>query len=574
MKYKISFAHPSAQYIHIEASIQDNSRPEIIFKIPSWRPGRYESSHFAQFLRDVHFVDSNQRKLPFRKISKDAWLVTSEGVQTVTARYDFYASILNAGSTWLSHTQLYVNPVNCLMYVEDRLGQPCDLYLNIPDNWSVATGMREKEKHVYRCSSYHSLADSPFIASDSLKHNSVEYANVRYTIWFQGESKIEWPRLKDDFLKIIREQVDTMGDFPTDRYHFLFQITPYKMYHGVEHLTSTVITLGPAYQLMKPILYNELLGISSHELFHAWNIKTIRPAEMLPYNYSTENYCRMGYVYEGVTSYYGDLFTFRAGVVNEAEFFRNLNIWVNDHFHNYGRFHYSVAESSFDTWLDGYKPGAPHRKVSIYTEGAILAWLADFIIRRNTGSLKSMDDVMRALYTEFGKNSKGYTRDDYKRLLEEHAQVNLDTYFTDFVEGTKDMKDIFQTVLAFAGLHLTQSDNTIVSERDFGFKTYLKEGRTLVQTIAPGTPAENAGLMIDDELRAVNGMRIENNLNEWLEYFDDDMLELTVSTSSVIKRIKIFRGSKKFYPVYRIEKKQDATPEEKYFYERWTKNPY
>jgi predicted metalloprotease with PDZ domain len=172
--------------------------------------------------------------------------------------------------------------------------------------------------------------------------------------------------------------------------------------------------LGPGNEFVNKDWYDEFLGISSHELFHTWNIKSIRPVEMMPYDYSKENYSRLGFVAEGVTTYYGDFLLYRSGVFSDADYFKTFNEQLQKHFDNFGRFNLSVADSSFDTWLDGYNPGVPNRKVSIYTEGCLIAFMTDICIRKQTSNAHSLDDVMRALFTEFGKKKIGYSENDYQ----------------------------------------------------------------------------------------------------------------------------------------------------------------
>src|SRR6476469_7455228 len=191
------------------------------------------------------------------------------------------------------------------------------------------------------------------------------------------------------------------------------QILPFKHYHGVEHNNSTVIVLGPAAQLMTEALYKELLGVSCHELFHTWNIKQIRPAEMLPYDFTRDNYFRTCYIAEGITTYYGEYLLARAWVRTAEQYFQELNIVLRKHFDDYGRFNLSLADASVDLWLDGYKPGVPDRKVSVYHKGALVALLLDLTLRRLSHHERSLDDVMRRLWLEFGQPGIGYTEDDY-----------------------------------------------------------------------------------------------------------------------------------------------------------------
>ncbi|MBK7816258.1 MAG: hypothetical protein IPJ60_01145 [Sphingobacteriaceae bacterium] len=228
------------------------------------------------------------------------------------------------------------------------------------------------------------------------------------------------------------------SDFPFDEYHFLFQITPFKFYHGVEHFKNTVIALGPGYDLHQAKVYEDLLGVSCHELFHAWNIKTIRPKEMLPYDYTKENYAETGFVYEGFTTYYGDKNLYSSGVFTVEQYFETLEERLDKHFNNFGRYNLSVAQSSWDNWLDGYVPGVPYRKTSIYDEGNLIAFMLDVIIMEATQNKRSLRDVCRKLHNEFGKKGKGYSKENIIELCEEAAGKDLKDFFNKFVFGAND----------------------------------------------------------------------------------------------------------------------------------------
>ena len=226
----------------------------------------------------------------------------------------------------------------------------------------------KKEDKILAAENYEQLVDSPLIASPNLKLASYEVNGIPFYIWIQGDCTPDWSRIIQDFTAFTQEQITLFGDFPVQDYHFLNQLLPYKYYHGVEHSNSTVITLGPAELLMSKSLYKDFVGVSLHELFHTWNIKKIRPQEMMPYDYTQENYFRTGYVAEGLTTYYGDYLLARAGVYTADEYFEELNGVLSKHFNDYGHQHYSVADSSFDLWLDGYKPGVPDRKFPFTTK--------------------------------------------------------------------------------------------------------------------------------------------------------------------------------------------------------------
>lgn len=573
MLYEIFCDKPNVQYLHIRYTIP---APDTLCHVhlPAWRPGRYELGNFAKNIKGFRALDAAGNELAFRKTSKDIWAVETGGTETLHIEYDYYAAALNAGSTWLDAEMLYMNPVNCLMYIPQRMSETCTLVLNVPENYQVATGMKVLGRFRFEAAGFHELADSPFIASASLQHGSFELEGVRFHLWFQGEVKPEWERILSDTEKYAREQLKVMGDFPVPEYHFLYHIGTTHMYHGVEHLTSTVICLGPSYEIFGDKLYAEFAGISSHELFHAWNIKAIRPADMLPYDYSRENYSELGYVAEGVTTYYGDLFVLRSDILGQMEFFRNLNNWLTRYMHNFGRFNYSVAESSWDTWLDGYEPGVPHRKVSIYNEGALLALLADLIIRRHSRGRYSMDNVLHALYNEFGKQQRGYTRNDYKELLERFAGVSFDPYFAYFIEGTTSYMPALEEYLSDIGLKLSELPAEKYSERVFGFKTRTEAGRVLVAAIYPESPSEAAGLMLQDEIRTVNDMRVSDNLNDWLAYRGGSEAELIVNRNGRTRRIMLQAGTATWYGRWEAVKDPFATAERKEAYRSWAGQPF
>ncbi|MCS6982314.1 MAG: PDZ domain-containing protein, partial [Flavobacteriales bacterium] len=218
----------------------------------------------------------------------------------------------------------------------------------------------------------------------------------------------------------------------------------------------------------------------------------------------------------------------------------------------------------------GYREGAPHRKVSIYNEGALLALGLDFLIRRHSDGARSLDDLMRALNREFGELRGGYTRNDLKRLAESIAGTDLTEFFERYVEGTASYLHFLEPLLPLAGLNLRTEENPLVSERDFGFKTSCQGGRTLVSITAPGSIAELAGLMIGDEIVAINGYRVDGNLNEWLRYFSDERVDLHVMSGHNLRKISLVRGPDTFYPLYRVVKTERPTAEQVKFYENWT----
>ena len=400
MKYSVFYQNPHQRLINIEFFTNVNKNKTIL-RLPSWRPGRYELGNFAKNIVKFEVLNNKGQSLPFNKLSKDSWEVLTANETVIRVKYNVFTPDFNAGACWIDSKQLYINGIHCFLYDEDKINEPCELNLSIPKEFKTVIGLKQTGSNHFIAKDYHELVDSPFVSSPTLIKHTITEQNILFNLWFQGVSEVPFEQLEKDFRPFIKEQLSLFKEFVAGEYHFIFQITPYKHYHGVEHTKSTVITLGPAKDVFNKPLYHELLGISSHELFHCWNIKSIRPAEMLPYRYHQENYTKLGYVAEGVTTYYGDYILFRSKVFNQDEFFKCMNNWLEKHFENFGRFNKSVADSSFDTWLDGYVAGVPNRKTSIYNEGALCAFILDVLIRKHTNNSHSLDDVMLKLFYDF-----------------------------------------------------------------------------------------------------------------------------------------------------------------------------
>lgn len=585
MRYIISCENPHRHFINIECIVKVTEDQTLNLQLPSWRPGRYMLQNFAKNIRAFAVYDQSGNSLPFEKVTKDSWVVTVSGATQVHVKYEYYANVLDAGSSYLNDQQLYVNPVNCLLYVPGRENEECEVELQIPAEYKIAAPLslrRGAGAEVMVASDFHQLADSPFIASASLKHYSFSLSplskgempkaeGVVFHLWFNGESKPDFERIENHFRLFIPEHLKVFGSFPFNEYHFFYQIAPYPLYHGVEHQNNTVIALGPSYDLMKDQMYWEFLGISSHELFHSWNVKAIRPAEMQPYDYTQENYSKLGYVAEGITTYYGDLLLFRSGAVGEYEFFKNIHLLLQKHFHNYGRFNLSVGASSFDTWLDGYEKGIPHRKVSIYNEGALCTLMLDLLIRKETGNDFSMDDVMRKLYEDFGKKGIGLTEEAYLKTIETVAGKPFDDFFRNYYNGTENYEQLLRECLATVGLEIKDSRSKFYFENRFGFKVEnVRKASVVISDIAPGSIADRAGLSEGDEIVAINGIKLLNNLKEWLKYFQEENVTLTVLRPTEIKDFILVPGKERYYRAYWPVKKRDATDQQKLNYKKWT----
>ncbi|MFH1003994.1 MAG: PDZ domain-containing protein [Bacteroidota bacterium] len=593
MKYIFSYSNPQKHFIDIEFIADNISSDVITVQLPAWRPGRYELGNFAKNIQKFFVEDEKGIVLNFHKVTKDCWEIQTKGAKEIHIKYNYYAVELNAGTTYLDEKQLYVNPVNCCLYIPERINEECQVELRIPADYRVATSMRsaialrKKEEHYNKrhliVKDFHELADSPFIASPTIQNNIFILDGVEFNLWFQGECKLDWTKIINDFFIFINEQFIIMkGILPVNEYHFLFQILPYKFHHGVEHLASTVIALGPSYELMHGDLFLEFLSVSSHELFHSWNIKAIRPAEMMPYDYSKENYSRLGFVCEGVTTYYGDFLLFRSGIYSDFEFWRTMLKHLQLHVDNFGRYNTSVADSSFDTWLDGYSEIVPHRKTSIYHEGYLLALMTDILIRKNTNDEKSLDDVICFLYNEFAKKGNGYTESDYKSVIEKTAGTNFDKFFNDYVYGANSYETVLRKCLYIIGIELLESNSNKYHESFYGIKTTLPVVTQItnyccseiVSAIYPNSIAEKAGIQLGDEILSINGYAVKNNLSQWSQYFAGTEVMLTVQKNGQVRNISFFPTDKEYYKILCVQKTSTPTVQQIKSYEEWSKRKF
>lgn len=453
MNYKIGISNSTDHFIRISAWVSNPNENNFNLQLPAWRPGRYELVNYAKNIRCFEVSNEKGELVPFKKLNKDLWEVFAHGLSKVYISYEYYANQADAGASFVGEQLLYLNPVNCFMYVEGRMNDAFEITLDIPNDWQIACQLKHQDKTLF-APHFDALADSPFFASPNLVHHSFGLNQSNIHFWFEGGTTNNMAKLEADTQAYAQAQINIFGELPLSDYHFLYLLTPQKFRHGVEHADSTVIAMGPAADLDQPEFYKNFIAISSHELFHLWNIKRIRPSEMLPYDFTKENYSELGYVYEGITTYYGDLMLLRSGVWDFEQYASSLESDLDRHYNNAGRFNYSVAQSSFDTWLDGYVPGVKGRKVSIYMEGLIAAMVADIMIVEYTAGKFRLDDVLRRLYQETYKKGKGYSKQLYQELLQEISGLSFEDYFFDLIDGKGKWDEYVQKMLEAIGLEL------------------------------------------------------------------------------------------------------------------------
>lgn len=548
MKYNISFNNPLTHFFHVELELDTTKSDTIFLALPIWRPGRYEAANYAKNVRGFKVMSIDNSPVPYKKITHSTWELDTQEADKIVVAYDYFAFKMDAGNSWFDEDLIYINFINCMVYDMHHLNEECQVFIDVPDNYTIACGLKRQGK-TFVANDYYELVDSPLLASAHVEHLEYTAGNVLFHIWINGQHPLDRNNLTEVFRKFSAKQIEVMGEFPEKEYHFLFHLLPYKLYHGVEHHDSTVICLGPSEALNDEDLYSQFLGVSSHELFHAWNILKIRPKEIMPYEFNKPVTFSTGFVAEGFTTYYGDIFLVRSGVFDRNWYFNELNVLLKRHFSNFGRLNYSVVDSSVDLWIDGYGVSAPERKSSIYVEGAIIALCLDLTIRKNTDSRASLDDVMRDLWLQYGKPNVGYSFEEVQTLCEKYNGDSLKEFFEMHVKGLAPKEDLINELLYFVGCQLMKSESESSLEKYFGLRLSDNNGGLRVSQIAPGSIGEKY-FSINDEILSINN---EDACMEKINSYDSHAYDFKIRRNYKDVKINVKPGSERYFPVYRVE---------------------
>jgi predicted metalloprotease with PDZ domain len=583
LQLKVFYQNPLTKLLFFEFTINQITTSNIAIQLPTWRPGRYELQNFAKNIHSFEVVDRKGDAVAFHKTHKDRWQINTQNLDRVIVRYSYYANQLDAGGSYLSEDFCYINWINCAMYVEGRENETYQIDLRLPKNYKIACGLKQqigKTTLKLLAENFYKLAAAPMIASPTIAEYTYQIDNLTTTfhIWVQGKWKPDETQLLADFQQFTAEQVDIFANhdnlqtaFPETDYHFLLLIPPYTYHHGVEHYNSTMLVLGlPLDKDFQTLRYHDFLSLCCHELFHFWNICRIRPLEMLPYDYTKENYFETGFIAEGITTYYGEYLLARSKVWQEETFIDEINTWLQRHFENFGRFNYSLVESSYDLWLDGYVAGIPNRKVSIYNEGALAALILDLEIRRLTDNTKSLDDVLKILWTDFALKNKGYTLQDYRNIVYKVTQFPMSDYFQECILGRGYVEKWLQQSLSTIGYEIIAQPTNNLAERYFGFRLSANNSRWIVSKIAPNSPAETA-LCLGDELLSIDNQAIDSEKAIQNLFNDKYTVVIQVLRHQKIKTLSLSITLQTYFDSYTLRKKTNLTPQMQENFDKWIK---
>lgn len=571
--FTVSMSKPHTHLLEVEMRLRAARLPaQLNLIMPVWAPGSYLIREFERHVQDFAASDAAQGKtLRWQKTSKNTWRVETGGAKDLRVTYQVYANELTVRTNDLNDRHAHWSNVALLMYPEGHLDKPSTLRVVPFGDWKVATGLPivPGQANTYRAENFDVLYDSPVEVS-RFKTLSFEVRGVPHHIVIDGEGNYDAERIRRDTQKITEAQVALMGDIPYKDYTFMLHAHTSDG-GGLEHLNSTSI-IFERNSLRFPAAYQNFLSVMSHELFHVWNVKRIRPDALGPFDYSRENYTRLLWVAEGITDYYGHLMLRRAGVVTEEEYLNTLSSMIDAVQNKPGRFEMSVEEASFDAWIKYYRQdeNAVNSQISYYDKGHLLGLMLDLEIRKLSNGAKSLDDVMRYLYAEFYKKNRNYTPEDFQRAAEVVAGTSLENFFARYVRGREELD--YNASLLVIGRQLGASDPTKppVERPFFGADLSQQGDRLMVTRVYGGTAAYDQGLNAGDQVVALDGMRVNQQsfLARLSEKRPGDTLNLTLFRDDDLRVMPIKLGTR-VVPDYRILPVKQPTPEQTKQYKAW-----
>ena len=497
--YKISCPNPAAQFLRIDLNFYCQAGEPVRLQFPAWRAGRYQIANYAQNLRGLTAETQGGQAVSLQKITKDCWSLEVEETTAIHLSYDYWAGKMDAGSAWVDDQQVYVNLVNCCFEILGRSEEAFKLQLHLPNYPKQILTLKQTGTSTWMAENYQVLADATVLAAKKVEQGTYAIGNTRFHAWFHGEIHFDRTRFIDQLQAFSNQMIADFGSFPEEEYHFIFQLLPYLHYHGVEHRRGTVITFGPGSSLVEEEAMEEILGISCHELYHAWNVCRIRPKEFLPYDFSKETYTQAGLVLEGVTTYFGDLYLLKSGAYDLPTYLRHLEKIVQREAAHFGWKNASIEESSIDLWLDGYVTGIPDRKVNIYSRGALLSLCLDVILLQEGSSLAQ---VMKGMWESFGLPFKGYEVQDFEKQIAAKARnpEKITRFFDAYVRGKADLYPVLEDCFNALGIEIqkTLSENTLLNQVGIQLN-----GQQMILQIHPESKAYQH-LMVHDQLLNLN----------------------------------------------------------------------
>ncbi len=583
IRYIVRFPAPQTHYVSVEAILPTAGQHEVEVFMPVWTPGSYLVREFARNVEAISVSDSAGKPLVFSKSRKNRWLVATGGAAEIRFSYRVYCREMSVRTNWVEDSFALLNGAPTFVTLVGGLAHPHDVRLELPPQWKTSmTGLPEApggEAHHYLAPDYDTLVDSPILAGNPAVYR-FEVDGIPHFLVNQGEEGVwDGARSAADAERIVRENRELWGSLPYKKYVFLNLLT--ESGGGLEHRNS-VCMMASRWATRTRRGYLGWLDLVAHEYFHAWNIKRLRPAELGPFDYETENPTKSLWVAEGITDYYAPLTLRRAELSDTKEYLGtetppapgSLSTVIAALQSTPGRLLQSAEQASYDAWIKLYRPdeNSVNSTISYYTKGAMVGWLLDARIRHATGGKKSLDDLMRLAFEKYS-GERGFTPDEFKAAAEKVAGAPLGEFFRKAVESTEELD--YSEALDWFGLRFKQEIQPAGKPGNgepkawLGVETRVDNGRLFVKTVPRETPAYDTGLSAEDEIIAIDDFRVRpDQLTQRLEnYKPGNQVTILVSRRDRLMRIPLTLGEEP--KKWQLEIRADATETQRRNLEKW-----
>lgn len=509
LHYQIEFDDYRQHLIHV--TLRFVADPTQVLSLPTWIPGSYLIREFSKHIESVRAYDEEGRLLEIQKFEKNKWRLFNTDHELITVEYDVYAYDLSVRGAYVDQNRLYVNPACACLGLEGQEDKAVEVELFLPDelkHFQLATGMASKSlvkgRFTLKAKNYAELIDAPFELAEQTRF-SFEANGIPHEFVVSGKHAMNAARMQLDIEKICATEISMFGSAPFSNYTFMTMATA-NSYGGLEHPNSTSL-ISPREDLPKANEpeepsedYQRFLGLCSHEYFHSWLVKFIRPENFVNYDLNKEGYTSLLWIFEGFTSYYDDLILLRSGVISQASYIKLLKTQIDRYLQNPGRFVQSVSESSFDAWVKFYRQdeNSNNAGTSYYNKGCLVALCLDLGLRLRGSSL---DALMRKLYENAQKGIQVHER----TIVELCNELTGDNWIEQInhLINTTDELPLDQLFPEFGLSYSLKNDKSL----PLGLKLVDKPEGVLVQSARRDGAAAQAGLSAHDVIIAIDGLK-------------------------------------------------------------------
>lgn len=508
IRYTLRFPAPHTHYVDVEATVPTGGKPVIELAMAVWTPGSYLIREYARHVEGVMARTPDGAALRLDKSRKNRWRIHTREADTIVVTYRVYCREMSVRTNWVEDGFALLNGAPTFLTLVEEAARPHEVQLVLPQGWQTSITALPPvpggAAHHYRAADFDTLVDSPILAGNPAVYTFEVDGRPHYLVnegeggFWDGEAAAR------DVEKIVRAHRQMWGFLPYDKYVFFNMIT--EASGGLEHKNSTVLmTSRWHFRIRKD--YLAWLGLVSHEFFHVWNVKRLRPVELGPFDYENEVYTKNLWTAEGITSYYTELGMCRAGLCTLDEFLERLSSLVERLQTTPGRLVQALEMASYDAWIKFYRAdeNSPNTTISYYTKGAVVAWLLDAKIQAATDGAQSLDSLLRLAYTRYA-GEQGFTREEFRALAQEVAGVDLRAWFVSALETTDELD--YSEALHWFGLRFKPVANATAEKAWLGLATRVDNGRLLVSQVPRETPGWQYGFNVDDELLAIDGYRV------------------------------------------------------------------